>query len=137
MLFRSALDDRFGHVAAFLFGIGMIVISQIMFLFGANTTAIALLAAVLAGIALAVYGVLPPLMTSEIFGQKDYNKYWAYIMSAGCIAGAFATPLYGTVFDLTGTYTAVFAVIIAFGLIGGVFGMLALRIRKAADKKAA
>ena len=133
----GALDDRFGHVATFLFGIVLIVISQTMFLVGANSAALALLAAVLGGIAMAVYGVLPPLMTSEIFGQKDYNKYWAYIMSAGCIAGAFATPLYGTVFDLTGTYTAVFAMIIAFGLIGGLFGLLALRIRTAADKKAA
>ena len=132
----GALDDRFGHAIAFLFGITLIVVSQIMLLLGDKATAIALFAAVLGGIAMAVYGVLPPLMTSEIFVPKDYNKYWAYIMSAGCISGAFATPLYGTIFDITGTYTAVFAVIIVFGLVGGLLGMLALRIRAMADKRA-
>ena len=132
----GVLDDRFGHVPAFLFGIILIVLSQLMLLLNDKDTTFAFIAVFISGIAMAVYGVLPPLMTGEVFGQKEYNKYWAYIMSAGCFAGAFAAPLYGTIFDVTGNYTAVFLLILTLGLAGGLFGLLALRVRKMADKTA-
>ncbi|MBQ3119684.1 MAG: MFS transporter [Peptococcaceae bacterium] len=124
----GAIDDHLGHTATFLLGIGLVILSQIMLLIAKGSTLLIMAAVLLAGIALAVYGVLPPLMTSAIFGQRDYNKYWAYIMSAGCIAGAVATPTYGTIFDTTGSYTLAFVLIIVFAAIGGIMGIAALRI---------
>lgn len=126
----GAIDDRCGHTFTFSLGIVLVIAAQILFLISKAIPALTLATAVLAGAALAVYGVLPPLMTGAIFGQKDYNKYWAYIMSAGCITGAFATPLYGTIFDKTGSYTMVFIVIAVLAAVGGILGLAALKKAK-------
>ena len=119
----GAVDDRLGHTPTFLLGVALVIAAQVLLLISNGIVPM-----IMAAVALAVYGVLPPLMTGAIFGQKDYNKYWAYIMSAGCIAGAIATPAFGTIFDKTGSYTGVFLLIIALAAIGGVMGALALKI---------
>ena len=129
------LDDWLGHTRAFLIGIALIVVSQLMLLLDGTSTIFVLASVFLSGVALSIYGVLPPLMTGAIFGQKNYNKYWAYIMAAGCLTGAFSAPLYGSIFDRTGSYTAVFMLILALGLSSCVFGLLALRIGTQANQQ--
>lgn len=124
----GAIDDRFGHAFAFVLGIGLIVISQILLLAVKGTTVLLMGSVFLTGLALTTYTILLPLLTGAIFGQKDYSKYWAYIMSAGSIIGAFATPIYGAMFDKTGEYTLVFIVVIVATIIGGAMGISALRI---------
>ena len=124
----GAIDDRIGHMKAFLLGLVLVVISQVMLLASGLPIAMISFAIILAGMALTVYTVLPPLMTSAIFGPKDYNQYWAYIMSTGGITGAVATPLFGTMFDMTGSYTAVFTLIIILTIVGGILGVGAMKI---------
>lgn len=122
------VDDRLGHALTFLLGVAGIIVSQALLLISDGVIVLIMVTVALAGGALSVYSVLPPLMTGAIFGQKEYNKYWAYIMSAGCIAGAIATPVYGTIFDKTGSYTAAFLLIIVLAAVGGTMGILALKI---------
>lgn len=124
----GAVDDRLGHAPTFLLGVALVIAAQILLLLSNGVVVLIMATVALAGGALAVYSVLPPLMTGAIFGQRDYNRFWAYIMSAGCIAGAIATPIYGTIFDRTGSYTAAFLLIIALAAIGGIMGTLALKI---------
>lgn len=124
----GAIDDRLGHMSTFLLGVALVILAQVMLLLANGVTLLIMVAVALAGGALAVYSVLPPLMTSAIFGQKDYNKYWAYIMSAGCISGAIATPTYGTIFDKTGSYTLAFILMIVLAAIGGIMGVVALKV---------
>ncbi len=119
----GAIDDRIGHIKTLVFGAILAIVGQVILLFNTSATMV-IMATFLAGTGLAIYGILPPLMTGDIFGLKDYNRIWAYVMSAGCIAGAVATPAYGTIYDATGSYSSVFIVIAALTLIGTVSGVL-------------
>ena len=75
------VDDRLGHALTFLLGVAGIIGSQALLLISDGVIVLIMVTVALAGGALSVYSVLPPLMTGAIFGQKEYNKYWAYIMS--------------------------------------------------------
>ena len=74
--------------------------------------------------------VIPPLMTNTVFGAKDYNCIWAYFMSAASISGAIAPPLYGFIFDVSGAYTLMYAVVITLALISLICGLIALKSRQ-------
>lgn len=71
--------------------------------------------------------VIPPLMTNTVFGAKDYNCIWAYFMS---VSGAIAPPLYGFIFDVSGAYTLMYAVVITLALISLICGLIALKSRQ-------
>jgi len=122
----GAIDDRVGHLKTLVLGAAVAVVGQIILLSGSSATMV-ILATFFAGTGLAIQGILPPLMTGDIFGLKDYNRIWAYVMSAGCIAGAIATPAYGTIFDVTGSYAGVFIAITVLIIIGAVCGSVALK----------
>ena len=122
----GAIDDRVGHIKTLVLGAMLAVVGQVILLFNSSITMV-IMATFLAGTGLAIYGILPPLMTGDIFGLKDYNRIWAYVMSAGCIAGAIATPAYGTIYDATGSYDGVFVVIVVLTVVGTISGILEKR----------
>ena len=82
------------------------------------------------GFATTIYTVLLPLMTDSIFGGADYSKIWGYVMSAGSILGAIIIPIYGTIFDITGSYSMVFVLVTALTVICGISGIVALKSAK-------
>ena len=122
------LDDKFGHIPVFLFGIGLIIFAQILLLLGNGSIAMITVTITMAGFAFAAYSVLPPLMANAIFGEKEYSKYWAYVSAAGCYIAAFGSPLYGAIFDVTGSYSGVFCLVAVLTAISGITGVLALKL---------
>lgn len=59
---------------------------------------------------LGIYTTLLPQVTRRVFGSREYAAIWALIATAGSAGTFFANPLWGTIYDLTGSY--------AIGLIG-------------------
>ena len=59
---------------------------------------------------LGVYTTLLPLVTRRIFGSREYASIWSLIATAGSVGTFVANPLWGTIFDITGSY--------ALGLMG-------------------
>jgi predicted MFS family arabinose efflux permease len=52
-----------------------------------------------------IYTTLIPLVARQIFGSREYPSIWALISTAGCAGVVVGYPLWGFVYDLTGTYT--------------------------------
>ena len=68
---------------------------------------VALLAALLLLLApgMGIYTTLIPLVARQVFGSREYASIWALISTAGCAGVIVGYPLWGTIYDLTGTYT--------------------------------
>lgn len=59
------------------------------------------------GFVVASLGTLVPLLTSSLFGNKDYAQIYATAALGLAVAGIVALPGYGYIFELTGSYTSV------------------------------
>lgn len=51
------------------------------------------------------YTTLLPQVARRVFGSREYASIWALIATAGCAGTFVANPIWGLVYDLTGTYT--------------------------------
>ena len=51
-----------------------------------------------------MYTTLLPQVTRRIFGSREYASIWALIATAGNAGTFFANPLWGTIYDTTGSY---------------------------------
>ena len=65
---------------------------------------------ILLAFGLGIYTTLLPQVTRRIFGSREYAAIWALIATAGSAGTFLANPLWGTIYDTTGSY--------ALGLIG-------------------
>lgn len=126
----GAIDDRLGHLRAFILGMVIMIGAHAILIIGAMSLALVFAGTFLAGFSVATFTIIPPLMTNSIFGAKDYNRIWAYFMSAASIAGAIAPPLYGFIFDLSGSYTLMYVLIIALALVSLLCGIIAMKLSK-------
>lgn len=51
-----------------------------------------------------IYTTLMPLVTRQLFGSREYASIWGLVATVGSIGTFIANPLWGTVYDLTGSY---------------------------------
>ncbi len=60
---------------------------------------------ILLAFGLGVYTTLLPQVARATFGSREYASIWALIATAGSAGTVIATPVWGLVYDLTGSYT--------------------------------
>ena len=126
----GTIDDKIGHGKTLILAIGSTIAVQAILLTITKGSALLTPAVFVLGFVLTIYSVLLPGMASEIFGEKDYSRIWAYIMSAGSICGAIIIPTYGTIFDKTGSYSGVFVLVAVLSIICVISGIAALKLAK-------
>lgn len=114
----GAVRDKFGVKLALLTGIGAGVIGVFALLFS-NSFGIGMLyaGALLFGIGFSGSTLLPPMVISEVFGNRDYASIYTTIMSASTLGVAVGTTLFSYIFDTTGSYVIVFITVIVMFLI--------------------
>ena len=59
------------------------------------------------GVVSASVGTLGPILTTSLFGNKEFSQIYSTAALGLAVAGIVALPGYGFVFELTGTYTLV------------------------------
>ena len=126
----GTIDDKIGHGKTLILAIGSTIAVQAILLTITEGSALLTPAVFVLGFVLTIYSVILPGMASEIFGEKDYSRIWAYIMSAGSICGAIIIPTYGTIFDKTGSYSGVFVLVAVLSIICVISGIAALKLAK-------
>ena len=72
---------------------------------------------------LGVYTTLLPQVARRIFGSREYASIWALIATAGSVGTFLANPLWGAIYDTTGSY-ALALVGCALLLAGAIWAML-------------
>ena len=63
-------------------------------------------ALVLLAVGMGIYTTLLPVVVRRVFGSREYASIWALISTVGSVGTIVGYPLWGTIYDLTGTYTA-------------------------------
>ena len=52
-----------------------------------------------------IYTTMVPVVARQVFGSRDYPAIWSLISTAGCMGVIVGYPMWGMIYDLTGTYT--------------------------------
>ena len=126
----GVIDDKLGHGKALVLAVTIALVIQLVLLSAPQMSPLLKPSAFLLGFAYTVYGVVLPGMSGALFGNKDFSRIWALLMSVGSISTAVSIPAYGTIFDKTGSYAGVFMIIAVFCAVSIVSGLTALKLAK-------
>ncbi len=99
-LYQSAGNRVGGSITIALFAVGMLMLPQQALLYPA---------VICSAIGLGVYTTLMPLVTRAAVGNENFAAVWGILQASASISLAIATPLWGTVYDLRGSYALVLA----------------------------
>lgn len=86
------------------------------------------------GFVIASLGTLVPLLTSSLFGNKDYAQIYATAALGLAVAGIVALPAYGYIFELTGSYTMVLYAVAVMLIINVILVFMAFKGKKKLEK---
>lgn len=128
------LTDKIGakNTAIFAMLVGLVSIGMLIFL--ADNAVIFSIAIGIFGFVTASIGTLGPLLTTAVFGTKEYSQIFATVALGLAVAGIVALPGYGFVFDLTGSYTLVLYTIAVMLLINIGCIIMAFKGKKKLEK---
>ena len=110
--FESFLIDKFGEKtgSAYICIVG--ILAFICFVLAKNR--IFLYGIILFwGLGSGITSVLPTLLTSKIFGNRDYGPIYGIVLSVNRFGGVIGTVLVSLLFDLTGDYTIIWPACVA------------------------
>lgn len=97
------LNDRFGIISSTIFGCTFFALSFLLLLNGENINFIYLMA-IFFGLGTPIGTVSPPLITSEIYGSKNYAQVFGIINSVMQIGLTFGSLMIAKIYDRTGSY---------------------------------
>ena len=60
---------------------------------------------VLLAVGMGIYTTLLPVVIRRVFGSREYASIWALVSTVGCAGTFVGYPMWGTIYDLTGTYS--------------------------------
>lgn len=93
----------------------------------------AVASALLMGIAFSCMTIPVPLLTSRIFGNRDYGVLVGVFSAVLTLAGALGAPLVNVVYDVAGTYLPAFIAQAAFFALSIFTGIAAIKMKPAWD----
>lgn len=124
------VSDKLGVLKATIGIIGVAVISILCLFAGGTSVAVFTAGGFLLGLAAMGIPVLAPLLTSAYFGKQDYESIYATVMMGPPFATVVLLPLYGFLFDMTGSYLAVIGIMGAFVLVGALCAIFGWKSKK-------
>ena len=102
--------DKFGAVRMYAFWLAVVILSFGILLFSAGNQILAYLGAGINDTMYVLCGVGIASVVTSIFGAKDYAKIFSYVVMAGYLAGCVGPFLIGAIYDMTGSFEAVFGI---------------------------
>lgn len=108
------MSDRFGaRVAGVAAGVLGGVGALLCFLSGANVTMFYVGVACF-GVGYSGLSTIPPMLCSDAFGKKSFTDIYAMVATALNVFSGFSALIYAQIFDITGSYSGAFIMIITF-----------------------
>lgn len=73
--------------------------------------------------------IFPPLLISRMFGAtKDFASIYGVAYALACVGVAVGPPLFGTSYDLTGSYDTMLLISIGLVALSAAMSILAIRM---------
>ncbi len=111
-LVLGGVRDRFGTKKAGLFEFALAAAGYLLLIFNRNL--VMLLAGIfLVGSVISTATIISPVLHSDLFKGKDFDRAYPITNMFGQIVGAFANYFYGWVYDSTGSYITIFIICLA------------------------
>ncbi len=95
---------------------------------GSKVAAIAVIFGLVFGFANAIMTIPAPLLTAELFGQKNYGVIYGVMSIFYTLGSAIGMPLSGTIFDKTGSYLPAFYLYVGLALVTMLIALLTLNL---------
>lgn len=105
------INDRFGIVASTTFGCIAFGLSFVFMLFGSNVTMLYVMA-ISFGLGNAIGTVIPPLITSSVFGSEKYGEAYGIANSTGQVGLALGSLFIASLYDIFGSYSPAWIVLL-------------------------
>ena len=99
---QGVMFDRFGAVKTTILALGAFAAGLMVAL--AASPALLFVSLILLAFGMSAETVLTPLLTRNIFGSNNYAVIYGRVSMAYNIGTAFGSPLWGAVYDTTGSY---------------------------------
>ena len=129
-LLLGAINDRLGAQACACFGCISLAVGIVLVLISTSlgNFPLACLAGIFTGIGVATTTFTPALLTAGALGRKSFSTLYSTIMTGFTVGSAIGTPLIGTIYDVTKSYTAALVAIAVCILAALVLALNAIRI---------
>ena len=114
------LSDRIGALKTCYMILGVWLVAIVLFLFSGSHFVIFALAAVLNGLVTPSVMVSAPILTLLLFGKENYEKIYAKVSMGAPLASIFLIPVYGFIYDVTGSYLLVLLILIILLVFAGI-----------------
>ena len=108
-LLSGALTDRIGVYRAIQFNLIMTFLSMVLYLFGSNSQLIMQLASLLYGLIYSLGTTIPALLFLDLYGKEKYGSKVQVNQTISYFIMALTSFLFPYIYDLTGTFSPVFA----------------------------
>ena len=69
---------------------------------------------------------MPAMLTSALFGQRDYNRILTWFTTSSSLLGGFGSTLYGLLYDAAGDYVSSMLVCMAVASLCLLLGLASL-----------
>lgn len=112
----GAVNDKFGILVSIFYGCGLIIITNIAALF-ADITLVAYVLAITFGLGNAIGSVMPPLLTTTFFDNRDFAKAYGVISSALQLGMTSGSLVVAFIYDQTGAYTSAWVLLLLLSLV--------------------
>lgn len=127
-LLMGKINDKFGIKVCILFGAASFIVSMVISLY-ITTPFLGFVFAIIYGLSnpLATFPVT--IMTSEIFGEKDYSSIISIMQAVASFGSGLAIPVIGIVYDNLGSYNSIFIILEILCIISLVISYLSFRFK--------
>lgn len=105
-LLLGHVNDRFGEKKGTLYVCSLSILAYVFLMLSANKTAMIAMA-VFYGLQSGITSMMPTLLTSRIFGNRDYGPIYGTVVSINRFGGIVGNLLVSFLFDLTGNYSII------------------------------
>lgn len=124
--------DRFPY-AGTVVGASCGLVGIVLLFVGTGSEAVILVGAFSFGIYYGVVNVMMPIVTRRCFGDGEYPVIYSRVSMAATISGVLSGFLWGTLIEMTGTYSVMFVGVAGFIVMAilAVLGVAALQARRA------
>lgn len=111
-LLLGMVVDKFGEKKGSVYVCVMGIVAFAAFIFAVNPVALVIMV-VSYGLFSGITSVMPPLLTSGIFGNRDYGPIYGMVMSVNRFGGIIGNVLVSLLFDITQSYAVIWPVCVA------------------------
>lgn len=111
------LSDKIGAKNTAIMAMVVGILTVVLLLFFSETQSVLMVAFFFFGFVTASIGTLGPVLTSSLFGNKEYSQIFSNASLGLAIAGIISLPIYGFIFQLSGSYAgALYAILVMLAL---------------------